>query len=108
MRSMFAACIHHAISSFERQLHLSDIAGKGDWHFDLSTSTLSFDNLYQWHAQLLGTESQASNTWLWAWANADTSDKDTTSENSPAQNSPPECTPSESWDDMQLRRMLGG
>jgi len=24
---------------------------------------------YRWHAQVLGTESEATRTWLWAWAN---------------------------------------
>jgi hypothetical protein len=59
------------LSSFDKQLHLSDRIGEQPWHINLQTDLLSFGNKYQWHFQLLGTESEESNTWLWAWANTD-------------------------------------
>ena len=37
--------------------------------FDVPTGTLSFGTTHRWHAQILGTESHETNTWLWAWAN---------------------------------------
>lgn len=36
---------------------------------NLVVGTISFGPECRWHAQLLGTESEASGTWLWAWAN---------------------------------------
>ncbi len=56
------------LSSFGKQLHLSGLIGEQPWNIDLKTSLLSFGDKYRWHFQLLGTESEASGTWLWAWA----------------------------------------
>lgn len=42
-----------------------------DWHFDLDGGVLYFADQQHWRVQLLGTESEASNTWLWAWANTE-------------------------------------
>ncbi len=55
----------------DRQFHLTDLIENHDWNFDLATGTLSFGNQHQWHTQLLGTESETSGTWLWAWANTE-------------------------------------
>lgn len=60
---------HHAASTFDKQLHLNDLVGELDWHFDLGSGCLSFADRYRWHTQVLGTESEANQTWLWAWAN---------------------------------------
>ena len=57
-----------AIVAFKQQLHLGDLVGDLPWAFDVPTGTLSFGDLH-WHAQILGTESHQTNTWLWAWAN---------------------------------------
>jgi hypothetical protein len=59
----------HAVASFGKQLHLADLVGTFDWHFDLRAGLLSFQDEYRWHAQILGTESEQAGTWLWAWAN---------------------------------------
>ncbi len=56
-----------AILSLRRQLHLADLIGERSWHFD--TGQLSFGNDLHWQAEILGTESDATNTWLWSWAN---------------------------------------
>lgn len=62
-------CVQHVAKSFSKQLQLGAVVGNHDWTFDVSTGTLSFGNKHHWHAQLLGTESNETNTWLWAWAN---------------------------------------
>ena len=59
------------ICSLEKQISLSDLVGVLGWSYDLATGELSFGNQHHWHSQLLGTESQSSNTWLWAWANTE-------------------------------------
>jgi len=59
----------HAVLSFEKQLRLEELAGECDWSVDLDTGRLAFDDRYDFPAQLLGTESVESETWLWAWGN---------------------------------------
>jgi hypothetical protein len=61
--------LRHAASSFDKQLHLSQVVGSCEWQLDLGSGQLSFGNQYHWQAQVLGTEAEESNTWLWAWAN---------------------------------------
>ena len=60
---------HHAAASFDKQLHLAELVEGLDWHLDLATGILSFGDRYAWQVQLLGTESEETQTWLWAWAN---------------------------------------
>jgi hypothetical protein len=62
--------VNHALFAFDRQLLLADLIGDLDWAYDLPTGTLSFGDRYRWQAEVLGTESQETGTWLWAWANA--------------------------------------
>lgn len=70
MRSNLPALhLRSAVASYDQQIHLADLLGNEPWHLDLNTGLLSFDNQYRWPAQLLGTESEVSGTWLWAWAN---------------------------------------
>jgi hypothetical protein len=59
----------HAAVSFGKQLLLAELIGSFDWHFDMPLGLLSFGDKYQWCAQILGTEADDSQTWLWAWAN---------------------------------------
>jgi hypothetical protein len=59
----------HAAASFDKQLFLNELVGENAWHFDMATSFLSFGKKYRWQVQLLGTESEVTRTWLWAWAN---------------------------------------
>lgn len=61
---------HGLIGAIDRQCFMASLIGLIDWHFDLITGLLSFGNKYHWHTQLLGTESEESGTWLWAWANS--------------------------------------
>jgi hypothetical protein len=55
--------------SLDLQLFFSDMIEDYDWQYDFESGLLAFGNQYRWQALLLGTESEASGTWLWAWAN---------------------------------------
>ncbi len=59
----------YASVSFDRQLLLADLIGDLPWAYDLQTGVLAFGYRFAWHADILGTESQESGTWLWSWAN---------------------------------------
>ncbi len=62
----------YAVASFDKQLHLQEVFGKQrGWSFDLNASTLTLSDMQPFHIQLLGTESEQSKTWLWAWANTE-------------------------------------
>nr|WP_162660490.1 DUF6882 domain-containing protein [Tuwongella immobilis] len=52
-------------------MQLADLLESEPWHLNVYAGFLSFDNRYRWHVQLLGTESLASGSWLWAWANTE-------------------------------------
>lgn len=56
-------------ASLDKQLYLAELVGEEDWYLDLATGVLSFGDRFAWHAQLLGTEAEETQTWLWAWAN---------------------------------------
>lgn len=59
----------HLCYTFDRQLLLTDIIGDLPWTYDLHSGILSFGDQFHWQAEFLGTESEETNTWLWAWAN---------------------------------------
>lgn len=61
----------HAIGAFQKQMRLAKLVGKLDWSFAVDTGRLSFDGRHHFAVQVLGTESDASRTWLWAWANTE-------------------------------------
>jgi hypothetical protein len=61
---------NHALFALGRQLLLADLVGDLDWAYDLPTGLLSCGDRYRWPAEVLGTESEETGTWLWAWANA--------------------------------------
>jgi len=61
----------HAASVLERQLRLGTLIGdQHQWTFDMASGRLQFNEQHSFPVQLLGSESEESNTWLWAWANA--------------------------------------
>ncbi len=67
---LLAAFNKHVAATFDKQLFLDDTVGELDgWEFDMETGILDFGGEHQWNAQVLGTESEESGTWLWAWAN---------------------------------------
>ena len=63
--------LSHCIVSYDKQDRLADLIGQDAWQFEVGSGLLSFGNQYHWQTQLLGTESEASRTWLWAWANVE-------------------------------------
>ncbi len=67
--------IKHGAASFDKQIYFDAIYGKAHWALDLSTGVLALTRPHeepvQLFVQVLGTESEDSGTWLWAWANND-------------------------------------
>ena len=59
----------HAIASFQKQMRIAKLVGKLDWGFAMDSGLLSFSGKHHFAAQVLGTESEGAQTWLWAWAN---------------------------------------
>lgn len=55
--------------SMSRQMALNDYLGDNGWGIDIGEGELTIENRGSFPIQLLGTESDQSNTWLWAWAN---------------------------------------
>ncbi|HYE04195.1 MAG TPA: hypothetical protein VEL07_01630 [Planctomycetota bacterium] len=66
LQSLFDA---HVFASVQKRLHLDKLAGDARWSFAMDDGLLRFGNRLAFSAQVLGTESQASATWLWGWAN---------------------------------------
>lgn len=59
----------HAVLSYDKQCVLEAVLGKDcQWQFEMETGRLTLGS-HEFPAQLLGTVSESSNTWLWAWAN---------------------------------------
>ena len=59
----------HAAQSFEKQHALADLLGDHSWNLSLSAGTISLGEGQVFPIQVLGTESEHTGTWLWAWAN---------------------------------------
>src|SRR5215469_13688843 len=59
----------HAGLSFEKQYALTDYLGSHNWLLSQNRDSISFGPGKVFPAQILGTESQSTYTWLWAWAN---------------------------------------
>ncbi|HEU4329216.1 MAG TPA: hypothetical protein VFS21_39115 [Roseiflexaceae bacterium] len=60
----------HAAAVVERQLALGELLGEHNWWLDLNAGTISFGERLVCPVQVLGTEAEADQTWLWAWANS--------------------------------------
>lgn len=70
MSPPFQSLFHeYGAVSLGKQMRLLELVGKRDWSLDLDTGLLSFEGYVRFPVQLLGTESEQSGTWLWAWAN---------------------------------------
>jgi hypothetical protein len=61
--------LQNVAASYDKQMALSDLIGDSNWQFDMDSQTLSFGSKFRFKIQVLGTESNSSNTWLWGWAN---------------------------------------
>jgi hypothetical protein len=59
--ALFSAC--------DRQAHLARVVGGLPWRIDVSVGIISFGERYSWRYQILGTASDVTSSWLWAWAN---------------------------------------
>lgn len=60
----------HVMSSLDKQLRLADLLdNKGTWSTDLRKGTISFKDVGTYKMQVLGTESEGDDSWLWGWAN---------------------------------------
>ena len=63
------ACNTHILISLAGQLRFGEVVDGLDWNIDLGAGTLRFGDRFTFDAQVLGSESEESGTWLWAWAN---------------------------------------
>ncbi len=61
----------HVLMGMRKQRHFATLLGEHRWEYDKASGTMSFAPGPTYHVQVLGTESAASDTWLWAWANPD-------------------------------------
>lgn len=60
----------YAVAVWDKQMHLNELVGEADWELDVEAGQIAFSNGRRWSIQILGSESFQSDTWLWAWANA--------------------------------------
>jgi hypothetical protein len=65
--------LKHGAAAYDKQIYLQAQFGKTGWAFDLNSGVLAFRRPHAGPLQLsvhvLGTESEETKTWLWAWAN---------------------------------------
>jgi hypothetical protein len=67
LRDLF---VDHVAAALERQLDLGERIGPCEWNFDMEAGTMTFslpseDRVVP--VQVLGSESDATGTWIWAW-----------------------------------------
>jgi len=62
--------LKYGAQAFEKQVHFADIIGDINpvWQMDIPNGKIRIGEV-SFSAQLIGTESEATETWLWAWAN---------------------------------------
>jgi hypothetical protein len=60
----------YAAIAYDKQNDLYEVIGDNSWNADMDTGTISFGPELVFPLQVLGTFSHSSETWLWAWANA--------------------------------------
>lgn len=58
----------HGINVYDKQLCLAELIGDCKWSIDNTNGKIKFDDL-SFSIQLIGSESNYDNTWLWIWAN---------------------------------------
>ena len=59
----------HGLQALDKQLHLEDLVGEASWLLDQDAGTITFGGEKACPAQVLGTQSDVTGTWQWAWAN---------------------------------------
>jgi hypothetical protein len=60
----------YAALAYDKQNDLYEVIGDNSWNADTEAGTISFGPELVFPLQILGTFSASSQTWLWAWANA--------------------------------------
>ncbi len=66
---MLNSTVSRLLLAFDRQLLLAELVQDLPWTYDIQKGVLSFGDQFHWKAEVLGTESEETNTWLWSWAN---------------------------------------
>lgn len=56
--------------AFDKQIDFGEVIGDNNWNVDIGQGIISFGENLTFPMQVLGTFSHSSETWLWAWANA--------------------------------------
>jgi len=69
MTAFQEALDHCAFQAYERQNRLATLVGDRDWLLDSEAAVIKFGEDLVFPVQFLGTESELTNTWLWADAN---------------------------------------
>jgi hypothetical protein len=59
----------YGAASWDKQECLAEFIGDGDWQLDVSAGLITFGGKHTFPVQILGTEGDATGTWLWSWAN---------------------------------------
>ncbi|MBF9221315.1 DUF6882 domain-containing protein [Hymenobacter ruricola] len=60
----------YAALAFDKQTDLYEVIGDNSWNVDMAAGTISFGPQLVFPIQVLGSFSHQSETWLWAWDNA--------------------------------------
>lgn len=60
----------YAALAYDKQNDLYEVIGDNSWNADMDAGTISFGPELVFPLQVLGTFSHSSETWRWAWANA--------------------------------------
>ena len=71
MNKLFTYLEKYGLLSLEKQDKLAHVIGEHTYKIDLENGTIRFDNV-EFPFQVLGTESDNTLTWLWAWAEEQT------------------------------------
>lgn len=62
----------YALHSLEKQQKFESLIGEDTTELDLDTGIIRFSGAFEFPFQVLGTESDNTLTWLWAWADEQT------------------------------------
>lgn len=68
-KQLLSTYTKHAAATLDKQIHLNSLVSDLDFVYNKQPSELAFGDECRWSAQVLGSESEESKTWLWAWAN---------------------------------------
>ncbi|MBB6099748.1 hypothetical protein HNR42_003206 [Deinobacterium chartae] len=69
MTELTAYLEEYGAAALDRQWRLAERVGEAGWSFSLHQGRLTFTNGDVFTVQVLGTVSELSGTWRWAWAN---------------------------------------